>query len=119
MKTLSVLLLITLSANQSFARGYNRTGVDGDQLVLLYAAVAALMLLIGFAPEIRKYIKQHFPNKQHFAFIPLLTTLSGEGKSQLIGVVLAFAALLFTIAYTPTIVRYIKQWVFHKQHPSH
>jgi hypothetical protein len=65
MKTLLTIFLLGLSSSQSFARGYNRTGVDGDQLVLLYAAVAALMLLIGYAPEIRKYTKQHFQNKQH------------------------------------------------------
>lgn len=119
MKTLLTIFLLGLSSTQSFARGYNRTGVDGDQLVLLYAAVAALMLLVGYAPQIWKYLKQHVPHKQRFVFIPLLTTLSGEGKAQLFLATLAFAAFLFIIAYTTNMVQYFKQYVHRKQHPSH
>lgn len=65
MKTLSIFLLITLYANLLFARGYNRAGVNEGQLVLVYAALAAFLLLVGYAPEIWKTIKHFVFHKQH------------------------------------------------------
>jgi hypothetical protein len=48
------------------------------------------------------------------ASILLLTSLSEEGKDQMLLLVLALAALLFTVAYLPNIWHYIKQQFLHK-----
>ena len=63
MKKLALLFLIF--SNQVFAVGYGRFGVDGDQVMMSYVAVTALLFLVGYSPEIKKYIKQRFLHKEN------------------------------------------------------
>jgi hypothetical protein len=63
MKKGFLLLSAAVTGNTLFARGYNRSGVDGDQLALFYLAFAAAFFLIGYFPEIKQYIMRSFFHK--------------------------------------------------------
>ena len=122
MKTSFALLVLPLFTTPSFARSYGRSGVDSDQLVLVYAGVASLMLLIGYAPEILLFIKKRIPKKHsnaHSVFIPLMTSLSADGKIEFFLAIMTFGLLLLLVGHAPDIRRYFREHFFHKQKHIH